>query len=73
LGIAQPVLEQLAIGLCSGALIPPRGVALTRLFLTQPYSALYRPSYCDQLYEVAREALSSLASDHARRCIEEAG
>ena len=72
-GIARPVLEQLAITLRSGAPIQPRGVALTRLFLTEPCSALYKPSYCDELREVACEALSALASDHARRRIEEAG
>lgn len=72
-GIARPVLEQLAITLRSGAPIQPRGVALTRLFLTEPGSALHRPKYWDELHEVACEALSALGSDHAWRRIEAAG
>ena len=55
--IARPALEQLAIALRSPELIQPRGVALTRLLLTDPSSAVYAPAYSDQLYDIAREAL----------------
>ena len=55
--IARPALEQLAIVLRSPQPIAPRGVALTRLLLTDPCGAVYAPAYADQLYDVARAAL----------------
>jgi hypothetical protein len=57
---ARPVLEQLASAVRSRESIEPRGVALTQVLLTEPGSALYRPRYTDELYEVAREALLAL-------------
>ncbi len=45
--IARPALEQLAIALRSPQPIQPRGVALTRLLLTDPCSAVYAPAYSD--------------------------
>ena len=63
--IARPALEQLAIALRSPQPIEPRGVALTRLFLTDPSSAVYAPAYADHLYDIAQEALLALNLDHS--------
>jgi hypothetical protein len=63
--IARPALEQLAAALRSRASIRPRGVALTQVLLTEPGSAVYRPAYPDELYEVAREALFALGPNRA--------
>ena len=63
--IARPPLEQLAIALRSPEPIQPRGVALTRLLLTDPCSAVYAPAYSDQLYDIAREALLEVGLDQA--------
>ena len=63
--IARPALEQLAIVLRSPEPIAPRGVALTRLLLTDPCGAVYAPAYADQLYDVAREALLAVDPDHS--------
>jgi hypothetical protein len=60
--IARPALEQLAAALRSWESIDPRGVAITQVLLTEPGSALYRPSYNEELYEVAREALFALGA-----------
>lgn len=58
--IARPALEGLARALRSRAAVEPRGVALARVLLTEPRSALYRPAYLEELYVVAREALFAL-------------
>jgi hypothetical protein len=63
--IARPALQQLATTLRSHDAVQARGVALTRLLLTDMCSALYRPAYTDQLYDVACEALSALDRHHA--------
>ncbi len=63
--IARPALEQLAIALRSPEPIAPRGVALTRLLLTDPCGAVYAPAYSDQLYDVAREALRAVDAGQA--------
>jgi len=63
--IARPALEQLATALRSWELIEPRGVAITQVLLTEPGSALYRPSCEEELYEVAREALFALGAHGA--------
>lgn len=60
--VARPALEQLAAALRSWESVNPRGVAITQVLLTEPGSALYRPSYADELYEVAREALFALGA-----------
>lgn len=60
--VARPVLEQLAQALRQSRSVEPRGVALTSVLLTEPGSALYRPVYREELYELAREALSALGS-----------
>ena len=70
--IARPALEQLAAALRSWESVDPQGVAITKVLLTEPASALYRPSYIEELYEVAREALFALdarrgAHENARR------
>jgi hypothetical protein len=59
---ARPALQQLALALRSRADVEPRGVAVTRVLLTEPSSALYRPAYREELYEVARAALFALGS-----------
>jgi hypothetical protein len=41
----------------SRADVEPRGVAITQILLTDPSSALYRPAYREELYEIARAAL----------------
>jgi hypothetical protein len=63
--IARPALEQLAAALRSWESVDPRGVAITAVLLTEPASALYRPSYPEELYEVAREALFALGTRRA--------
>ena len=63
--VARPALEQLARAIGSRESIQPRGVALTQVLLTEPCSALYRPAYTDELYEVARAALFALGSPQA--------
>lgn len=58
--LARPMLETLAAALRSDQWVHPRGVALTRLFLTDPGSALYLPSYPEELFELAQAALLAL-------------
>lgn len=58
--IGRPALEGLARALRSPGTVEPRGVALARILLTEMHSALYRPAYPEELYVVAREALSAL-------------
>jgi hypothetical protein len=65
LDIARPALEQLATALRSREAVRPQGVALTRLLLTEPLSALYAPRHAEQLYEAARAALFALGPDRA--------
>jgi hypothetical protein len=60
--VARPALQQLASALRSRAAVEPRGVAITRILLTEPCSALYSPAYREELYEVARAALFALGS-----------
>ena len=60
---ARPALLQLARALRSRAEVAPRGAALAYILLTDPYGALYRPAYRDELYEIAREALFALRPD----------
>lgn len=60
LRIATPALAQLAQALRHRATVAPRGVALTRLLLTDPASPLYRPQRDAAVYEAAREALLAL-------------
>jgi hypothetical protein len=60
--VARPALQQLAWALRSRAEVEPRGVAIARILLTEPCSALYRPAYRDELYELARAALFALRS-----------
>jgi hypothetical protein len=63
--VARPALQQLAWALRSRADVKPRGVAITRILLTEPSSALYQPAYPEELYELARAALFALASHEA--------
>jgi hypothetical protein len=65
--VARPALQQLASALRSRAEVEPRGVAIARILLTEPCSALYRPAYCEELYELARAALLALGSRGAVR------
>jgi hypothetical protein len=58
--LARPALQQLASALRSRADVDPRGVAIARILLTEPCSALYHPAYPEQLYELARAALLAL-------------
>jgi hypothetical protein len=58
--VARPALQQLASALRSRADVEPRGVAITQILLTEPSSALYRPAYREELYELARAALLAL-------------
>ena len=67
--IARPALEQLAAALRSRESIRARGAALARVLLTEPDSALYRSARCEQLYEVAREALFALGPDRAAEAL----
>jgi hypothetical protein len=60
--VARPVLQQLAQALRRRRAVEARGVALTSVLLTEPGSALYRPVYREELYELAREALFALGS-----------
>jgi hypothetical protein len=63
--VARPALQQLASALRSRADVEPRGVAITQILLTEPSSALYRPAYREELYELARAALFALGSREA--------
>jgi hypothetical protein len=63
--VARPALQQLASALGSRADVEPRGVAIARVLLTEPSSALYRPAYREELYELARAALLALGSNEA--------
>jgi hypothetical protein len=58
--IGRPALQQLAAALRSRESIQPRGAAIAHVLLTDGCSPLYRPTYREQLYEVAREALLAL-------------
>jgi len=58
--LARPALAQLAAALHADDEISVRGVALTRLLLTEPSSALHAPDHREQLYEAARQALLAL-------------
>jgi hypothetical protein len=58
--IARPAVQQLAAALRSREVVQPQGVAISKVLLTEPCSALYRPAYPSELYEVAREALFAL-------------
>jgi hypothetical protein len=69
--LARPALEQLVGVLRSREWVHPRGVALTRLFLTDPCSALYLPAYPEELYEIARAALFALGPRAVPRRSEE--
>lgn len=62
LALARPALEQLARALRCAPSHHPRGVALTRLLLTEPDSPLYRPTHPWALHEAVRTALLALAS-----------
>jgi hypothetical protein len=61
--VARPALEQLAAALRSRRPVQPRGVALAQALLSDPESALYRPTHLEELYEAAREALLALGLD----------
>jgi hypothetical protein len=63
--VARPALQQLAAALRWRADVEPRGVAITHILLTEPSSALYRPAYREELYELARAALFALGSPEA--------
>jgi hypothetical protein len=63
--VARPALQQLALALRSRADVEPRGVAIARMLLTEPSSALYRPAYREELYELARMALFALGPGEA--------
>ncbi len=63
--VARPALQQLASALRSRADVEPRGVAIAQILLTEPSSALYRPAYREELYELARAALFALGSNEA--------
>jgi hypothetical protein len=65
--VARPALQQLASALRSRADVETRGVAITQILLTEPCSALYRPAYREELYELARAALFALGSREAAR------
>jgi hypothetical protein len=65
--VARPALQQLASALRSRADVEPHGVAITQILLTEPSSALYRPAYREELYELARAALFALGSREAAR------
>lgn len=60
--VARPIVQQLARALRRHRSVEARGVALTSVLLTEPGSALYRPVYREELYELAREALFALGS-----------
>jgi hypothetical protein len=63
--VARPALQQLAWALRWRADVEPCGVAITRILLTEPCSALYQPAYPEELYELARAALLALGSHEA--------
>jgi hypothetical protein len=64
--VARPALQQLASALRSRPDVEPRGVAIAQILLTEPSSsALYRPAYREELYELARAALLALGSNEA--------
>jgi hypothetical protein len=63
--VARPALQQLASALRSRADVEPCGVAIAQILLTEPCSALYRPVYREELYELARAALLALGSSEA--------
>jgi hypothetical protein len=63
--VARPALQQLASALRSRPDVEPRGVAIAQILLTEPCSALYRPAYREELYELARAALFALGSGGA--------
>jgi hypothetical protein len=65
--VARPALQQLASALRLRGEVEPRGVAMTQILLTEPCSALYRPAYREELYELARTALFALGSPPAAR------
>jgi hypothetical protein len=60
--VARPALQQLASALRSRSDVGPRGVAIAQILVTEPSSALYRPAYREELYELARAALFALGS-----------
>ena len=69
--LARPVLEQLACALRGRPSVDPRGVALTRLMLTDACSALYLPAYPEELHEIVRVALVALGPGAAAERNEE--
>lgn len=71
--LARPALQQLGMALTSREHLEPRGVALTKILLTEPSSALYQPAYPEQLYEVARDALFALRRGHALGSADQVG
>lgn len=58
--LARPALEQLARALRSDEPVQPGGVALTKVLLTDGTSALYRPAYPEELYDMVRRSLRLL-------------
>ena len=54
IGLTEEREQQLVHALRAPERVHPRGVAVTRLFLTDPCSALYLPAYPDELHEIAR-------------------
>ncbi len=69
--IGRPALQQLARALRAPESAEPQGVAIALLVLTEPSSALYRPAYPEQLYEIAREALIALTPQLSARGLNE--
>ena len=63
--VARPASQQLGSALRSRADVEPLGVAIARILLTEPSSALYRPAYRGELCELARAALFALGSREA--------
>ena len=55
------------LSLRSRADVEPCGVAIAQMLLTEPSSALYRPAYREELYELARAALFALGPREAAR------
>lgn len=60
LELARPALRSLSQTLRAPGPHAPRGVALTRLILTEANSPLYRPTHPTALYKAARAALLAL-------------
>jgi hypothetical protein len=58
--IGEPALAQLAGALRDRDAVAVRGVALSKLLLTEPSSPVYRPADPDAVYAAAREALFAL-------------